>query len=751
MNRPIRVLFIEDNPGDARLVQEDLHSMGSSVTIRVEWVDRLAEGLRWLALNRPQAILLDLNLPDSQGLETLERVLVSAPSLPVIVMTGQADEELGTRAVQAGAQDYLVKGQVDGNLLARSIQYAIQRKQAELQLSDALEFTEHVVTSSPMGIFTYRLSGECLSVNTAAARMVGTTVEKLSSQNFHQIESWKRSGLYAMAMHAITSRSLVADDVHVLTTFGRDAWYRAQFVTFKSGEEEHLLMIFEDITERKNADSSLREKEWLLSEAQRIGHIGSWSYEISGDSIKFSDEMYRLLDVNPDEFSHDGQGLLALVYPSDRSAVTRWMQDVRQGLPVKAISFRVIHHSGELRYIQCMGGARFDEAGRVKHFIGTMQDITERRHAELQIEQHIRQLTALSEIDHSIISSSDQRPTLDVILKQTLAQLQLDAAAVLLVSSDEGSLSFAAGRGFRTQDMEAVYLHRGEGYAGQVARERHLVRVMDLSEKVGNSAFDDFVKAEGFVSYIGVPLIVKGKVRGVLELYHKTLLHPYPDWLDFLYTLAGQTAIAIDNANMFEILQRSNRELSQAYDATIEGWSRAMDLRDRETEGHTQRVTQLTLELARRMGVDDARLVHIRRGALLHDIGKLGVPDDILFKTEGLTPEEWEVMKRHPELAYEMLASISYLKPALAIPYYHHECWDGSGYPIGLKGEQIPLEARIFAVVDVWDALRSDRKYRKAWDLERVVDYLTGQAGTQFDPGVVDCFLKLVMQAPSRE
>src|SRR5581483_1480327 len=183
---------------------------------------------------------------------------------------------------------------------------------------------------------------------------------------------------------------------------------------------------------------------------------------------------------------------------------------------------------------------------------------------------------------------------------------------------------------------------------------------------------------------------------------------------------------------------------------TIEGWSRAMDLRDKETEGHTQRVTEMTLRLARAFGVSDEQLVHIQRGALLHDIGKMGIPDSILLKPEALTDEEWAIMRQHPVYAYELLSPIAYLRPALDIPYCHHEKWDGSGYPRGLKGEQIPLAARLFAIVDVWDALRSDRPYRKAWTLERVCDHLHSLRGTHFQPEVVDAFLEMIMDGDGR-
>jgi HD-GYP domain-containing protein (c-di-GMP phosphodiesterase class II) len=208
--------------------------------------------------------------------------------------------------------------------------------------------------------------------------------------------------------------------------------------------------------------------------------------------------------------------------------------------------------------------------------------------------------------------------------------------------------------------------------------------------------------------------------------------------------ITSQAALAIDSVRLLDDLQRSTIDLQYAYDATIEGWSMAMDLRDKETEGHTQRVTELTIRLARKMGVSESEITHIRRGALLHDMGKLGIPDSILFKADKLSPSEWKMMKKHPQLAYDMLKKIDYLAPALDIPFCHDEKWDGSGYPRGLKGEQIPLAARIFAVVDVWNSLMTDQPYRKAWKPDRVLPYIRENAGRLFDPAVVEIFLDLL-------
>ena len=191
-------------------------------------------------------------------------------------------------------------------------------------------------------------------------------------------------------------------------------------------------------------------------------------------------------------------------------------------------------------------------------------------------------------------------------------------------------------------------------------------------------------------------------------------------------------------------LQRAHADLQEAYDKTIEGWVRALDLRDRETEGHTQRVTEMAVKLAIAIECSEDEIIHIRRGALLHDMGKMGIPDEILQKPGPLTDVEWEIMRRHPELAHQMLSKIDYLKEAITIPYYHHERWNGSGYPHKLKGTDIPLHARLFAVVDVWDALSSDRPYRKKMPQKEVIDYLQKESGKLFDPEMVEKFLPLI-------
>ena len=361
-----------------------------------------------------------------------------------------------------------------------------------------------------------------------------------------------------------------------------------------------------------------------------------------------------------------------------------------------------------------------------------------------QTERRLRQLTTIRTIDQTISGSLDLRLTLNIIVQETAAQLKADAAAVLLLEPHSLTLEYAAGRGFHSRAIEQTRVRLGEGHTGRAALEQRTLSLPNLAAMESDARRAALIESEGFVSHHAIPLIVKGQVRGVLEVFQRARFEAEAEWLNFFEALAGQAAIAIENSSLFDGLQRSNVELALAYDATIEGWSRAMDLRDKETEGHTRRVTELALQLARAMGVSDEKIIHLRRGALLHDIGKLGVSDTILLKPGKLSAEEWEVMRQHPQYAHDMLASIEYLKPALDIPYCHHEKWDGSGYPRGLKGEEIPLAARIFAVADVWDALLSNRPYRKAWRREKALEYIGGQSGKHFDPQVVRLFLKIV-------
>ncbi|MFZ2949886.1 MAG: HD domain-containing phosphohydrolase [Desulfuromonadaceae bacterium] len=522
---------------------------------------------------------------------------------------------------------------------------------------------------------------------------------------------------------------------------------------YQVGDGKILQCTIRDIGDRKREEDALRAKEearlslienletyWMLIENLPVGVI---IHAPDSKVVQCNSEASRLLGISSTDLlgkdAHDPEWRF-VCEDGNRLSVDRFpvSQVITSGGVLKNFVMGIVPGGdAEHTWVLVSAYPEFDSDSLLRQVVVTFADISDIKRANERIRRHLEHLTALVEIDRAINFSFDLNLSLTTLLTHVIIQLGVDAADVLLVNRTTRTLEYVAGRGFHTKAIENVRQPLGEGYAGRAAQERTTVHVPDLAKEQDKYLRQMLMAGENFVTYHGVPLIAKGRIVGVLEVFHRTRLKRDQEWLDFLKALAAQAAIAIDNVTLYDNLQRSNTELFQAYDATIEGWSRALELRDNETEGHTQRVAVLTVKLARLFGLSDAELVQVRWGALLHDIGKMGIPDEILLKQDTLTEAEWVVMKKHTVFAYEMLSPIRYLRAALDIPYAHHEKWDGTGYPLGLKGEQIPLVARIFAVVDVWDALRSDRLYRTSWSVKKVRKHIKSLAGTHFDPHVV--------------
>lgn len=358
-----------------------------------------------------------------------------------------------------------------------------------------------------------------------------------------------------------------------------------------------------------------------------------------------------------------------------------------------------------------------------------------------RLTRQLDRLNALRAIDKAIISGGDLNNTLYILLESLTRLLNVEASAIFLFDPKTEQLRLSASLGFFGEYPHQTLCALGEGRVGQAAAEKQTIYFHNLEKEDKQVAVA--VKGEGVMDYYAVPLFANDRLRGVLEVFDRA---PRLDseWKGYLETLAGQAAIAIAQSTLLGELKDANRELSEAYEETLKGWSRALNLRDRETDSHTQRVVDLSVQLAKRMGLHAEELLHFERGAILHDIGKMGIPNEILLKPGKLSEEEWVVMRKHPLYAQMLIAPINYLEPAMTIPLYHHERWDGSGYPFGLHGVEIPLEARVFAIIDVWDALRSDRPYRKSLSDEEAFSYIEEQSGKQFDPEVVRVFYEML-------
>jgi PAS domain S-box-containing protein len=496
-----------------------------------------------------------------------------------------------------------------------------------------------------------------------------------------------------------------------------------------SGHVTHYHGYVEDITERKIAQQATVENE------SRFRAL----FEQSPDSL-FQIANQKIIDVNPGAsrlLGYDREEFLGrdlrefVIYPAAETPDSQ-----------KVIEAYAVHKTGAKIPVEVsiskVTGLSSDLV------LSIVRDVTERKRAEANIALQLQKLAVLRTVEMSITSTIDLSFILQVLLDQVTVQLNVDAADVYLINIHTHCMEFASHRGFRNSPNPDSQCDMYDSLAGRAAIERRMIAIPNLYEYPNAYGQMPNLEGEELTAYYAFPLIAKGSVKGVLELFHRHPLELTPEWLDFIEALGGQAALAIDNATLFEDLQRANARMTLAYDATIEGWSRALEIRDRETQGHCQRVKDMTLRLARAMGINDEELVHIRRGAFLHDIGKMGIPDNILLKPGPLTDEEKSIMQQHPFYAFQLLAPIEFLRQAIDIPYSHHERWDGTGYPRKLKGVEIPLSARIFAIVDVWDALSYDRPYRKAWNPSDIRDYIRQQSGSHFDPRIVEAFIDLL-------
>lgn len=624
-----------------------------------------------------------------------------------------------------------------------------ERRQAEEALRISEENYRSLVETSDNAIAVLNWEGKVLYANPSG--MLIWEDPHIVGKMVHELFPKEIADRYLAVIQDVIQYQVV--NVNEIKTYikGREMWFQVSMMPLKNsdGSVNTLLLNAWDLTERKRAENLLKQSEERFRLMAENIEEGFWITDpISNGEIYLSPATERIFGRSIEELMQTQNAFLESILPEDRPQVLEKLEIQKRGKPT-SMEYRIQRADGKVRWVWDRAFPIFKEDGTVKYVTGLVSDITERKETEAFIQTQLKRLSALNAIDRAISINTDLTLTLNLFIVETMMQLQVDAVDVLLIDPSKQTLQPISQLGFTNPSWGKGSLKLGEGLAGRIALEQKKIIVYDLSV-----VEDPFVRVplheeEGFVSYFGIPLITKGQVKGVLEVFHRSRLNPPGEWLNFLDTLGGQAAIAIENAQLFEGLQRSNQELMMAYDATIAGWSHAMDLRDKETEGHTQRVTELTLKLAERMGISEQEQVHIKRGALLHDIGKLGVPDHILLKPGKLTDEEWVIMRKHPTYAHDMLVSIPYLRPALDIPYCHHEKWDGSGYPRGLKGEDIPLSARIFAIVDVWDALRSNRHYREGWSTQKALDYILAESGKHFDPNVVAAFMQFLKENPN--
>jgi PAS domain S-box-containing protein len=738
----VKVLLVESDQEDYLLIQ-NLLSRARGAQFALQWVQDFQDAGLAMAGADYDACLLDDRLGKEGGLDLVRETLLARTNVPVIIISQHDEYSSDVSAMQAGAKDYLIKSQLSVDLLERSIRYAIANKRIEYVLRHtSIEQVPlpAVIADLPIGVIItdpQQMDNPLVFVNPAFTTITGYQQEESLGRNCRYLQCPETDQDTVQALRvAIRNQQLFKGTVLNRRKDGTLFWNALVLnpVFDMRGRLANFVGLVTDVTETVENEM----KRVRLAAIIESSHEAIIGLSTTGEVDSWNQAAERMFGYTAAEML--GQPLARQQDEEKKKNLILAEAGIIETEQLHGFDMLRSHKNGRLMDISLTVSPIKDEKDVVTGASIIARNITQRKQQQDQIERQLRRIQSLRTIDMAITSSLDLRLTLNILLDEVTTHLGVDCAAVLLLNEHTQRLEYSAGRGFRSMALQRTQLRIGEGYAGKAALQRRMIQVANLALEPGDLTRATMLGAEELVAYYAMPLIAKGQVEGVLEIFHRSPLIVDDEWVYFLEALAGQAAIAIDNATLFSSLQLSNQELQLAYDSTLEGWSKALDLRDKETEGHTQRVTAGTTILAQAMCIPDRDLMHIRRGALLHDIGKMGIPDSILLKPGPLTEEEWVIMRQHPVYAFELISPIAYLKPALDIPYCHHEKWDGSGYPRGLKGAQIPLAARLFAVIDVWDALRSDRPYRAGWPTDGVAEHIRKGAGTHFDPAVVEVF-----------
>ena len=744
-----RVLIVEDEEGIALFLQFQLKRLGyepvGPVSTGEEAVERVGE-------LRPDLVLMDIYLAGRMTGVEASALIQERHHLPVIFLSALPGKDIMREAQETGPYAFLVKPVQEQELRA-AIELAFYKHKMESRLRESEDRYRSLFVTIASGFVLCKtlfddegvvVDYELIDVNPAFESLTTQPASALIGQRLSKVLHWTDISAYLESYSQLTQPGM-SMRFDLFQPF-EQRYFELTAFSPRTGE---VAVIVDEVTEQRVAQETIQESENRFRQLAATVNEVFWLRSRRDGKILYVSPAFEHVWGRPcSDFQNNPNLFYESILPEDLPRVIKGLNYLEEyGSPFNE-EYRIVRPTGKVRWLRASIYPVTDGDGEVVRYSGIAEDITERKHAEQEMmesyrrtEHALRRMTVLRNIDMAITTHTDLQAMIATVLEHLTTLNEVDAALLFYPETQD------ADAGLRLAGLAGV-THEMFSPLGLVAMKQEAERVFKAgktyyAQNIGGGGKANNLKAItqlGYQSCVFFPLITKGQVKGVLLLMRR-----HPDGMDadlesFFQSLAMQSAIAIDNVELFQNLKKSNADLSQAYDATIQGWAQTLELRDKETLGHSERVVNLAVTLARSLGMGEEEIVHFRRGVLLHDIGKLAVPDSILLKPDTLTPEEWVVMRSHTTKAYEMLEGIEFLRPAIDVPFCHHEHWNGSGYPRGLVGEEIPWQARIFAIVDAWDALINDRPYRPAWSQTAALDYIQELTGKQFDPQVVEAF-----------
>ncbi len=719
----INVLLIEDNPGDARLVKEMLIDAGEN-QFSLAHVGLIKEGLSLLLKDQSfHVILLDLSLPDGHGLDAIRPVCAVAPYLPVVILTGLDNETVAIRAVQEGAEDYLVKGQMDSNLLARAIRYAIERKHAEERLRESEEQYRTILENIEDGYYEVDLAGNLTFFNDSMCRIWGYPKEELMGMNNRQYTDQENAKRLFQAFNNVyrTGEPSRECDWGIIRKDGTKRYLEAS-VSLRndaSGKPVGFRGIVRDITERKRAEEALRESEERFRElAENIREV--FYIHEEGRPSYVSPAFAEIWGRAPQTLYEDPNSFWETIHPEDRDHVKGLIE--KKAHEEYEVVYRIVRPDQSIRWIRDRSFPIENGSGGTQRAVGIAADITDLKLGE----EKLRYLSLHDPLTglYNRIYFEEEMSRIEKARYETVGILACDVDGLKLVNDtlghDQGDrLLASAARAIRDSFREG-------DLAARIGGDEFAVVLPNTTRSAVENACQRIQEAVDSYNVATPELPLSISVGfAVRNGSHKNLKDVFKE---------------ADNHMYRKKLYRTQSVRSTIVSTLIN----TLKVRDLTTEQHDDHLEKLLVRMAALVGLPESTTADLSLLAKFHDIGKVGISDAILLKEGPFTPDEWTEMKRHCEIGYRIALSAPDLVPIADWILKHHEWWNGQGYPLGIQGEEIPVECRLLAIVDAYESLTSARPYRKTFSHQEAVAELQKHAGTQFDPDLLETFLKML-------